>query len=207
MRPRNKRKNRFESKRTVQSDGEWENVRWGARGKETEQRNASICSRTLNRASYSSVRFVLQFLNEKLIESIQIRSRHAWKGFPRKLHTEHPHKELALVSFQVAWKGDVARRPFLSPFSFNLFTLVFYFFFCFFFCFILIHPLIFPRSFLHQYFSLNYLFIKRHRLNILYKRSTKCRACQSAVCRALAVCKLSLMHVVLSVLACRDSVL
>lgn len=153
MHPRNKRKNRFESKRTVQSDGEWEGVRWGARGNETEQRNASICSRTLNRASYSSVRFVLQFLNEKLIESIQIRSRHAWKGFPRKLHTEHPHKELALVSFQVAWKGDVARRPFLSPFSFNLFTLVFYFpppFFCF----VLIHPFIFLVLFFTNIFLL-----------------------------------------------------
>lgn len=206
MHPRNKRKNRFESKRTVQSDGEWEGVRWGARGNETEQRNASICSRTLNRASYSSVRFVLQFLNEKLIESIQIRSRHAWKGFPRKLHTEHPHKELALVSFQVAWKGDVARRPFLSPFFFQSFYARFLFLFLFFlFCFN--SSLHFSRSFLHQYFSLNYLFIKRHRLNILYKTSTKCRACQSAVCRALAVCKLSLMHVVLSVLACRDSVL
>lgn len=154
MHPRNKRKNRFESKRTVQSDGEWEGVRWGARGNETEQRNASICSRTLNRASYSSVRFVLQFLNEKLIESIQIRSRHAWKGFPRKLHTEHPHKELALVSFQVAWKGDVARRPFLSPFSFNLFTLVFYFSPPLFFCFVLIHPFIFLVLFFTNIFLL-----------------------------------------------------
>lgn len=157
MHPRNKRKNRFESKRTVQSDGEWEGVRWGARRNETEQRNASICSRTLNRASYSSVRFVLQFLNEKLIESIQIRSRHAWKGFPRKLHTEHPHKELALVSFQVAWKGDVARRA--SPFSLTFFFQSFYarfllFLLFFFFCFVLIHPLIFLVLFFTNIFLL-----------------------------------------------------
>ena len=145
---------------------------------------------------HDNLPFVRVSLNEKSVESARIRLKHAWKGFPRELHAEHPHEKCTRWPRRPFRKKN---RLFLSPFL--------SFFLSFFLSISHLPLLLFSISCSFNIFT---FYINRTRMKILYKRykkSTKCRACQSAVCRALAVCKLSLMHVVLSVLACRDSVL
>lgn len=59
----------------------------------------------------------IRSLNEKSVESARIRLKHAWKGFPRELHAEHPHEKCT------RWPRRPFRKkksPFPLTFSFFL---------------------------------------------------------------------------------------
>ena len=66
---------------------------------------------------HDNLPFVRVSLNEKSVESARIRLKHAWKGFPRELHAEHPHEKCT------RWPRRPFRKkksPFPLTFSFFL---------------------------------------------------------------------------------------
>ena len=97
---------------------------------------------------HDNLPFVRVSLNEKSVESARIRLKHAWKGFPRELHAEHPHEKCTrwprrpfrkkkspfplTFSFFLSFFLSISHLPLLLfsiSCSFNIFTFYFTFLF------------------------------------------------------------------------------